>query len=297
MSTGRECRKLRAFLLLVFVLGLGAHFVRAQASGARTSTTKDMSDAATDAEVARLIKFVDKNGGYRDSYGGYFDSRAATYTDNKGGVLDNWEGYTYKDGSYKSKLGDYWDAPTKTFKLANGEVVKSPETSNADAITVLRQSVQETGSVEKNFIQRAMLGQIAKEHPASAASPQPQTAAEEARLMKFVDAKGGYRDRDGGYFDPRAGTYTDKFGGVVDNWQGYTYKAGSYKSKLGDYWDGPTKTFKLADGSVSPRPALSNADAIKAFRKNVEDNGGYDKDFTRNGMLGTIQREHPVGSR
>jgi hypothetical protein len=76
MSTGCECRMLRAFLLLVFVLGAGAHFVGAQASGARASATRDISDAATDAEVARLMKFVDKNGGYRDSYGGYYDPKA-----------------------------------------------------------------------------------------------------------------------------------------------------------------------------------------------------------------------------
>jgi hypothetical protein len=138
-----------------------------------------------------------------------------------------------------------------------------------------------------------MLGQIGKDHPAGASSAQPRTAAEEARLMKFVDANGGYRDRDGGYFDPRAGTYSDTSGGFVDNWQGYTYKDGSYKTTHGDYWDARTKTYKLADGTVTPRPGLSNADAIKAFRKNVEDNGGYDKDWIRNGMLATIQREHP----
>ena len=117
------------------------------------------------AEEARLMKFVDANGGYRDSYGGYYDPKNSTYTDEKGGILDSWEGYTYKDGSYKSKFGDYWDAPTKTIKLASGEVVKSPGTSNADAITVMRQSVEENGGYDKEFIKKAMLGQIAKDHP------------------------------------------------------------------------------------------------------------------------------------
>src|SRR5215813_15359535 len=80
------------------------------------------------------------------------------------------------------------------------------------------------------------------------ASAQTAVTDEDAWIKKYLDANGGYRDSEGGYFSPKAGTYTDKEGGVVDNWAGYTYKDGSYKSKLGDFYDAPTKTYKLSDG-------------------------------------------------
>jgi hypothetical protein len=285
-SSCENNRNVRAIAALVFLIAAGVSFASAQTA----------KPAPAGSDDVRLMQYLDKNGGYRDSFGGYYNPSAGTYTDEKGGVLDNWRGYIYKDGSYKSKIGDYWDAPTKTFKLANGEVVKSPETTNTDAITVLRQSVEENGGFDKNFIQRAMLGQIQKDHPIVpnkvVRSAPSVVSGDEAKLMKFDDKNGGYLDRLGGYSDPRAGTYTDKEGGVVDNWKGYTYKDGSYKSALGDYWDASTKTFKLAYGTVASRPSLPNADAIKALRKNVEQNGGYDKDFIRNGMLESIRKEH-----
>ena len=285
-SSCENNRNVRAIAALVFLIAAGVHFASAQTA----------KPAPAGSDDVRLRQYLDKNGGYRDSFGGYYNPSAGTYTDEKGGVLDNWRGYTYKDGSYKSKIGDYWDAPTKTFKLANGEVVKSPETTNTDAITVLRQSVEENGGFDENFIQRAMLGQIQKDHPIVPnkvfRSASAVVSGDEAKLMKFVDKNGGYLDRLGGYSDPRAGTYTDEVGGVLDNWKGYTYKDGSYKSALGDYWDARTKTFQFTDGNVASRPGLSNADAIKVMRKNVEQNGGYDKDFIRNAMMESIRKEH-----
>ena len=297
MSFSRMDGKLRAAAVLAFIMICAdVHLASAQAgkpTAGPTVGTKPHSAAGS--EEARLRQFIDKNGGYKDKRGGYYDPNAGTYTDEVGGVVDNWQGYTYNNGDYKAKTGDFWQAATKTFKLANGEVMKSAETSNKDAIAVLRETVEENGGFDKDFMRKSMLAAITKEHPASASGSLPQTAAEEARLMKFVDAKGGYRDRDGGYFDPRSGTYTDKLGGVVDNWQGYTYKDGSYKSKLGDYWDAPSKTVKFAGGGERKSPQTSNADAITVLRQSVEENGGFNKDFIKNGMLGTIQREHPLG--
>ena len=88
--------------------------------------------------------------------------------------------------------------------------------------------------------------------------------------------------------------YLDKDGGVVDNWGGYTYKDGSYKSKLGDFYDAPTKTFKLADGTVSQLGVMTAEDAISALRDNVEVNGGYDKDMTLKSMIMRIKLDHPL---
>ena len=150
MSTGCECWKLRVSMLLVVALTALAHFASAQAAPQRTTSVAGTVQNPTDIEIARLMKFVDKNGGYRDSHGGYYDPKAGTYTDKDGGVVDNWQSYTYKNGDYKAKTGDFWEAATKTFKLANGEVMRSPQTSNADAITVLRQTVQENGGYDKD---------------------------------------------------------------------------------------------------------------------------------------------------
>jgi len=160
-------RRLSTFATLIFLMAAVPNIAPAQNASSKTQqgVAKEKSSAATEAEEARLKQFLDKDGGYKDSYGGYYNPKAATYTDEKGGILDNWSGYTYKDGSYKSKLGDYWDAPTKTFKLANGETLKSDETTSAEAIKVLRDSVEENGGYDKTFIQKAMMGQIEKDHP------------------------------------------------------------------------------------------------------------------------------------
>lgn len=299
-----ETRKLRAAAAFVFLAAAGVHFASGQTDGARSASPAKPAaakapTAAEIKEIARLKTFLDKNGGYKDSFGGYYNPTAGTYTDEKGGVLDSWEGYTYKDGSYKSKFGDYYDSRTNSVKFASGEQSKVPSGSTAaDVIAVMRQSVEENGGYDKAFIQKAMLGQIQKDHPLTSdrvTKPEPAAVSgDEARLMKFVDRNGGYLDSVGGYYDPKAGTYTDKEGGVVDNWKGYTYTDGSYKSGLGDYWDGPTKTFKLADGRVAARPGLSNAEAIRFLRQNVEQNGGYDKDLVRRSMMESIRNEHPV---
>jgi len=152
-------------MVLPLILLVGIEVSLAPAQTPAPAKNIKAGPTAVNNEEARLRKFLDKNGGYRDKFGGYYNPTADTYTDEKGGVLDDWEGYTYKDGSYKSKLGDYWDAPTATFKLANGDVVKSAGTSSADAIQILRGAVEETGAFEKGFIQKAMLGQMAIEHP------------------------------------------------------------------------------------------------------------------------------------
>lgn len=126
--------------------------------------------------------------------------------------------------------------------------------------------------------------------PAAEAS---QIAAELTTLKQYLDKDGGYKDKHGGYYNPKAGTYTDEVGGFVDNWNGYTYKDGSYKSGLGDYWDAKTKTFKLADGRVA-KSDVTSEDAIKALRKNVADNDGYDKNLTLKSMIQAIKNEHPA---
>lgn len=124
------------------------------------------------------------------------------------------------------------------------------------------------------------------------ASAQTTVSDEDAWIKKYLDGNGGYRDLEGGYYNPKAGTYTDKVGGVVDNWAGYTYKDGSYKSKLGDYYDAPTKTYKLSDGTVAKVEVLTAKQAVKALRDNVAANGGYDKDLTVRSMITQIKIEH-----
>ena len=126
-------------------------------------------DKSIAAQEASLSRFLDKKGGYRDQHGGYFDPKAQTYTDEKAGVLDNWDGYTYKDGSYKTQYGDYYDAPKREFHLSNGEIMKlDAGLTNADAIKALRETVADAGGFDKDFIRKAMIGTIAKEHPADA---------------------------------------------------------------------------------------------------------------------------------
>jgi hypothetical protein len=115
-----------------------------------------------------------------------------------------------------------------------------------------------------------------------------------AYCKQFMDKDGGYKDKKGGYYNPKAGTYTDEAGGVVDNWRGYTYKSGSYKSKFGDYYDAKENVFKTTDGqTVKGDPGMTPAQAIQVMREDVEQRGGYDKDFTRKSMMQQIKIEHP----
>src|SRR5262249_25583738 len=72
------------------------------------------------------------------------------------------------------------------------------------------------------------------------------------------------------------------------------YKDGSYKPTLGDFYDAPTKTYKLADGREAKVEYLTAAEAIKALRDNVEANGGYEKDFVLRSMYQQISFDHPV---
>jgi hypothetical protein len=143
-------------------------------------------------------------------------------------------------------------------------------------------------------------------HPA-AAQPKPAPAApdptqpsvaryEFARIKPFLDKAGGYLNRFGGYYSPDGQTYRDKDGGYLDNWGGYTYADGSYKSKFGDYYDGPKRLFETTDGRKGPAPAgMTNAEAIRALRENVEQNGGYDKNYIRNGMINNVGDDHLSG--
>jgi len=110
---------------------------------------------------------------------------------------------------------------------------------------------------------------------------------------QFLDKNGGYKDAKGGYYNPKVGTYTDEVGGVVDNWGGYTYKSGSYKTKFGDFFDAKENVFKLSDGeTVKVDAGITPAQAIQILRENVEQNNGYDKDFTRKSMMQQIKFEH-----
>lgn len=122
----------------------------------------------------------------------------------------------------------------------------------------------------------------------------PVDGKDHAYCQQFLDKDGGYKDRKGGYYNPKAGTYTDATGGVVDNWAGYTYTDGSYKSKLGDYYDAKENVFKLSDGQVGKAEAGSTpAHNRQLLRDNVQQNDGYDKNFTLNSMIQAIKNEHP----
>ncbi len=111
---------------------------------------------------------------------------------------------------------------------------------------------------------------------------------------QFLDKDGGYKDKKGGYYNPKAGTYTDEAGGVVDNWGGYTYKSGSYKSKFGDFYDAKENLFKTTDGqTVKGEPGMTAAQAIEVMRDDVQQRGGFDKDFTRKSMMQQIKIDHP----
>ena len=136
----------------------------------------DLINKATPASVpaddeARLKKFLDKDGGYKTKTSGYFNPKEGTYTDQDGGVVDNWRGYTYKDGSYKTQFGDYYDAPTKTYKLADGTVAKVENLTAADAIKALRDNVEANDGYDKDFILKSMYEQIRLDHPAKPPAP------------------------------------------------------------------------------------------------------------------------------
>jgi hypothetical protein len=144
----------------------------------------------------------------------------------------------------------------------------------------------------------ATLTQAQEAKVAKSAHALTQTHAVEdkdaAYYKQFLDKDGGYKDSKGGYYNPKAGTYTDGVGGVVDNWGGYTYKDGSYKSKLGDYYDSKENVFKLAGGeTLKVSAGITPAQAIELLRKNVEDNGGFDKELTRQSMMQRLKIDHP----
>lgn len=124
-------------------------------------------------EDAWIEKYLDKDGGYKASTGGYYNPKAGTYTDEHGGVVDNWGGYTYTDGSYKSKLGDYYDAPTKTYKLADGRVAKVENLTTEEAIKALRDNVEANGGFDKDLVIRSMIERIKLDHPPKPEPHQP----------------------------------------------------------------------------------------------------------------------------
>ena len=167
MSVNWNCMRLSTAAALIFLVIASAQLVSAQTGRTKAQPGADKSSAATEDEEARLKKFLDKNGGYKDNEGGYYDPKAGTYTDADGGVVDNWSGYTYKSGSYKSKIGDFWNAPEKTFELTTGEKVKSDNITSAEAITLLRETVEEQGGYDKDYIRKSMMARIKAEHPLS----------------------------------------------------------------------------------------------------------------------------------
>jgi len=171
----QKSRKFGPVAGLIFLLATSAQLASAQTD--KTKTPEARADAILtlriEMELARLKPFLDKDGGYKDKEGGYFNPKAGTYTDKEGGVVDNWSGYTYKNGNYKSKLGDFWEASTKTFKLTTGEILKSVETTTAEAIKVLRETVEEQGGYDKNYVVKSMIFTIKKEHPNTPTAPRP----------------------------------------------------------------------------------------------------------------------------
>src|SRR5687767_3302011 len=151
---------------LIFLITAGAQLASAQTGRNKAQPgANNKSSAATENEEARLKQFLDKDGGYKDKHGGYYNPKAGTYTDEDGGIVDNWGGYTYKSGSYKSKLGDFWNAPKKTFELTTGEKLHREDVTSAEAITLLRETVEEQGGYDKDLTRRSMMAQIKADHP------------------------------------------------------------------------------------------------------------------------------------
>ena len=175
MLIHRKGRKLGLVTGLIFVMVTSVQLASAQTDKAITPEARAdaMLTLKIQMELARLKPFLDKNGGYKDKKGGYYNPKAGTYTDEHGGVVDSWGGYTYENGDYKSKLGDFWEASTKTFKLANGEILKSVETTSAEAIKVLRETVEEKGGYDKNLVVKSMITTINREHPNPPAATRP----------------------------------------------------------------------------------------------------------------------------
>jgi hypothetical protein len=170
-------RKTRQFqaTVLILAIGLAQHGIgQTTATGSATAQKSARADSTpiSTQERARVLKYCDKDGGYKDKHGGYYNPTAGTYKDEKGGVVDNWRGYTYEDGSYKSGAGDFYDAPTRTIKLTTGENVKAPPDSTAaEIIKLMRENVEENGLYDKDFISKDMMKVIALEHPAGATNP------------------------------------------------------------------------------------------------------------------------------
>jgi hypothetical protein len=173
MSFHDKTGKLRFVASSILLLVVSAYSGSAQNKPDKTKQKSPTVNAQSGSqnEEARLKQYLDKDGGYKDNEGGYYNPKARTYTDAVGGIVDSWQGYIYTDGSYKSKLGDYWDEPSKTFKLANGETQKAADTTSAEAIKLMRENVQENGGYSENGIYQAMMARIGLEHPLTPGKP------------------------------------------------------------------------------------------------------------------------------
>ena len=161
-----KSKKFSSIVALIFLMATSVQLASAQTGKTKAQpAANDKAAGATENEEARLKQFLDKDGGYKDNKGGYYNPKAGTYTDEYGGIVDNWSGYTYKSGSYKSRIGDFWNAPKKAFELTTGEKLKSDDTTSAEAITLLRETVEEQGGYDKDYIRKSMMAQIKLEHP------------------------------------------------------------------------------------------------------------------------------------
>lgn len=169
-------KKLRVVAAMVFIYGANAGLAHGQSTTAKTPEVQAQVFSLEDNDSAYYRQFLDKDGGYKDSKGGYYNPKAGTYTDETGGVVDNWGGYTYKDGSYKSKIGDYYDAKENVFKLSDGETVKvDAGITPAQAIQLLRESVEQNNGYDKDLTRRSMMQRIKLDHPKLNGKKPPQT--------------------------------------------------------------------------------------------------------------------------
>jgi hypothetical protein len=118
--------------------------------------------------------FLDANGGYRDSRGGYYNVQAQTYEDGHGGTVDDYGGYTCPDGSYKTKLGDFYDAPKRTFFTTDGKATKVPDgVTTAQMIQALRDNVKANGGYDPDLVHSSMMASIRIDHPSAAPPLRP----------------------------------------------------------------------------------------------------------------------------
>lgn len=175
----------------------GMRYEDAQRYASRQNEKEAMEERVREREQ-QLTAFFDTRGGYRDREGGYFNAKENTYTDSEGGVVDNYQGYRYKDGSYKSKTGDYYDATTRTMHLANGDTYKiPPDSSDADVIKIMQDNAREQGYYDPNFIKNGQLGTADAEHPPSGpkgegwSATQVQDVAANARAHRGPDLRTG----------------------------------------------------------------------------------------------------------